>query len=392
MKKEESSFFGKKEAKKLLAILLLCAGLFLPLHAETRSIDGSAWAINGADILLRVIVPDQIWQELPGENGGAISTNALGQYILTHYGASSAKGACPAIDLGYDLGKITPMALTAGQRRYELMLRCPSASGITLIDSAFFTEIPGHRGIASITIDNGPAARQEFSSTRRQIALPTLSLAASHEIGEGFSHFWHSIDLALLTLGLAALCGFKRDLFWPLAGFAGGVALSLALTALQITDPVDGSWVAAYLLLVLGGEIAARHDPRAVYFFAILSLLVASAAILRHQPWPEAAALALLGTGYLRWRVLRPNLAALWMIPAALLGIAEGLEDWPDLSFFGRPPLLPLGSFAAGTLLAASLLIALCWLARRGLPLSRWSPLLAAALAGAGSYLVLVRL
>ena len=359
-----------------------------PALGETRSVDASVWAVSGNTILLRVIEPDP--EEAP------MTSDEWGQYILSHYGARANGGNCDPVDLGFDIGKITPMTYTQGERRYEMILHCPAAKGITLIDHAQFAEVPNHTSQALITIDNGPAVRQVFSASHQEILLPAAPVAAIDDIGAGFGHFWHSPDRILLVLGLLALCGLGRSLLFAAAGAVLGCGAALSLAALDIVQPIlaHGEWMIAFVLVLLAAELAGRNTARPPLLFAAVMALLSLLAWARGWPIMLPLAGGLLGAGYLRLRNLEPAAAWLWAIPAGLFGLADGLSYWPDLALLGKPAAGTLALFDFGALLAAILL----WALVRGaamIPIIRRGPFPAitgAALAGLGIFLLLTRL
>jgi len=393
MTQQKRPSFLEKRSQKVLAALGLVLALVRPAIAETRSVDASFWAVAGNNILLRVIEPDREWARLPGTNGAPITVDELGQYVLTHFGARSAGGDCPAIDLGFDIGRITPMTYTAGERRYEMMLRCPSSQNIVLIDHALFTESADHNDEAQVSINNQPSVRQVFTAAHQQIALPAPPVAAGYDFAAGFRHFWLEPDHLLLVLGIFALCGLGRPLIYAGLGGLAGFALSLLLAASGLLEPAlaHGEWMIGFLLALLAAELAGRHSARVPAVFAIAMLGVSLLAAARGLPVVLPVTGALLGTGYLRLRRLMPDAVYLWAIPAAVFGLAEGLTYWPDLALLGRPGSTPLALFDAGAAAGCLGLWLICRAATR-IRFAQRSSWAAVALAGVGCFLVVTRL
>jgi len=392
-KKKTSSFFEKKEAKKLLSIFGLWLAMSGAAYGETRSVDASIWAITGDNILVRVIEPDSVWRQLPSDNGGPITIDDLGQYILGHYGARSAGGDCAAVDLGFDLGKVTPMTYIPGERRYEMILHCPSADNITLINRAVFAEIPGHTNQALISRNNAPGVRQVFSTDREEIPATAPPISAASQIGVGWHHFWFDIDNVLFVLGFFALCGLGRRLRYAFAGLVAGRVVCLLAVASNRIEPVvaHGEWLAGFLLLLIAAELIGKRTSRAPLAFAALMALLAALAWKIGGPVALPLAGGLLGAGYLRLRRLLPAMEYLWVVPAALFGMADGLDYWPDLALLGRPATGTLALFNLGALVGAAVL----WLVCGGVNKIRFAPRAewaAIALAGFGGFMVLSRL
>jgi len=390
---EKKPSFLKKRSKKLLSVFGLWLTFFGAAHAETRSVDASIWAVTGNSILVRVVEPDLVWQQLPGENGGPLTIDELGQYILAHYGARSSGGDCASVDLGFDLGHITPMTYIPGERRYEIILYCPSAQGITLIDHALFAEVPAHNNQALVTLNNGPGVRQVFSTGQQEIPVPVPPVSIAQNLGVGWHHFWFDMDNVLFVLGIFALCGLERRLGYGVVGLVFGRILALILAASGLVEPIlkNAEWLAAFLLLLLAAELAGKRAARAPIALGLLMALLAAVAWKRGWPVALPVAGGLLGAGYLRLRRLAPVAEYLWALPAALFGVADGLDYWPDLALLGKPSLGTLILFNVGTVIGMLTLWLLCSAANkiRFAPRAEWA---AIALAGFGGFLVLTRL
>ncbi len=78
----------------------------------------------------------------------------VSSYLLKNITVRSSVGACPAIDQGYDLGRVDPLAAAPDLYSFEIMYRCADPRGMTLTNAALFDRAP-HTDFARIQQNGG---------------------------------------------------------------------------------------------------------------------------------------------------------------------------------------------------------------------------------------------
>ena len=104
-----------------LCWLALAAGGAL---AQERSVSYSTWIIAGNMVTLRYLLPVTVAQRLMGVEVPVLTTEKLEEYLLQHQTVASVSGDCPAIDQGFDLGRVDPLAVGPDLYGFEIFYRC----------------------------------------------------------------------------------------------------------------------------------------------------------------------------------------------------------------------------------------------------------------------------
>ncbi len=174
---------------------------------------------------------------------------------------ASSGASCSAIDQGYDLGRVDPLAVGADFYGFELIYRCADATPSKLLNSVLFGSMPGHVDFARIRTQ-GHVVEQLFTAGQQQLALPAAGAPMAAGVGAylriGLTHVLGSADHWLLLLGAVLLVRRRRDVGYLMLALAGGYLVSLAVSC--------AGWI----------------EPRASLVEAFVGLLVA----LLAQRWP----------------------------------------------------------------------------------------------------------
>ncbi|HEY4338451.1 MAG TPA: hypothetical protein VGM97_00715, partial [Steroidobacteraceae bacterium] len=111
---------------KRLALIALCllAGAAGGAEAQQRSVSYSTWIVSGNMVTLRYLLPVSVAQRLMGVEVQVLTVGKLEEYLLRHQTVGSAGGECPAIDQGFDLGRVDPLAVGPDLYGFEIFYRC----------------------------------------------------------------------------------------------------------------------------------------------------------------------------------------------------------------------------------------------------------------------------
>lgn len=415
------------------AALALCGVLLLGLapggaRAGFRSLSYSTWIVSSDTVILRYMLPVGEAQRLTGAAIPVLTVSKLGEYVLEHTAVFASGEECPAIDQGYDLGKVDPVQAGAGLYGFEIFFRCGAPlRSLVLEDRALFGQTPGHVDFARIEV-RGRITQQLFTAGRERLriedpaAVPAAGFGAYAVLGS--RHILESMDRLCLLLALLLLARDRRELVELLLGLTAGFVLSLLVQATGLVVPQASLLEASVGFLVALCAVAmvlpALRRPRAarVTWSLLLLALAAVAACLRApRPALLLAGVAGLSAGWLatvdrtgqtsaagaRGDSAQPGIAsALRLLPACLLGVLDGfaLPVWlAPLQLPKETELRMTMSFDAGVLLTAALGAAMLagayvYLLRRGLVLRRpaVNMLLASTLAGLGTFWLVSRL
>lgn len=298
-----------------------------------RSVSYSTWSLSGDTFIVRYLLPISDAERVAGTDIEVLVQQRLGDYLLAHLAVRTGAQECPAIDQGYDIGKVDPLTVAAGLYGFEIFFRCPSAfpTQVALENHALFDRIPGHVDFARVQINAGPVRLQLF--TRQHEVLPIAPAGITRYIGLGADHVLGSLDrlcflfgtlLLILTrlrarpprLALAISPAGPRPVAparpeplhrraWlaaalhAIAGLAAGYALSLLAALAGGLAPRERLLDAAigFLVALLAAGLATRHLARmrlAAGAAAAALLCLAALIALAHGRWP---ALWLAGAG-----------------------------------------------------------------------------------------------
>jgi hypothetical protein len=341
-----------------------------------------------------------------------LTTDRLKEYVLQHVAVASAGGACPAIDQGYDLGQVDPLAVGPDLYGFELVYRCSGAPPTLLRDTVLFASVPNHVDFATIRT-HGQVVEQLFSSGRQQLVLPDAGVPPPAGllayVRIGLVHVLGSFDRWCVLLGALLLVRRRGDVGGVILALAGGYLLSLALSASGWVLP-RVSAVEAFigLLVALLGTVSALRDGQyrkvGILGWASLLVLLAVVAGFVHAPW---AALVLLGGAFLSAGILvvadrTVRQGAGWWLLLALFACLDGVvmaAVLPPAQLPQRSLLQVMLGFDAGAWLIESLLVAaiaavLLVAGARRIVAARTllDDLLAAGLSGLGTFWLLSRL
>jgi hypothetical protein len=322
-------------------------------------------------VTLRYVLPVAEAERLTGVEVPVLTVSKLGDYVLAHVAVSSGED-CPAIDQGYDLGKVDPLQVGAGLYGFEIMFRCAElADTLTLHDHALFDRFPQHVDFARIEHD-GRSVQQLFTGASEHLRVPLSKpapAAAPAQYGElGLTHVLRGADRLCLLLGALLLVRRRRELGFLVAALASGYLLSLAAQAtgaiLPRMAPIEA--FVGFLIALLAAAIALREtaEPHravvAIGWPALLLILALGAALAHVAP----AALVLLGAA-----LISGGLLALYAgsgLPALVCAGVFGFLDGFTLPSMLEPLQLAVhtevpmvAAYDAGALLAAGVLLTL---------------------------------
>jgi HupE / UreJ protein len=391
---------------KCLAWLALCLLAFGAgaLPAQDRSVSYSTWKITGNSVTLQFVLPVAEAQRLLGTQVPVLTTRRLEDYLLQHLTVQSAAGECPAIDQGFDLGRIDPLAVGPGLYGFEIFYRCTDTRRLVLHDTALFTAMPQHLNFASIEA-HGRRVEQLFTARQQLVALPDERAPSAAGLTDyarlGVLHVLASPQHWILLLGVLALVRRGRDVGYVMVALVAGygAALLVAVTGWVTTRPPLVQGVMGLVLALLGAALVqreARNASKAVIGWLAVSVVLALMALLR-SPW---AALAIAGAaaaagGFLEM-ARRSGQLPLWSCLAGAFAFLDGLLlpavlEPAQLSRASQARLLvgfDLGAFGVAALLSGLAMAAWMWLRTQRLPAVRalLNDVCAASLCGLGVF------
>jgi hypothetical protein len=112
-------------ARSSLAAALLLCWLPVTTQASERSTSYSLWAVTGNTVLMRYTLPQDQLRHLVPQGWPTPATAQVSAYLLRNITVQSAGGECPALDQGYDIGKVDPLP-RAVQLRAHVPLQRPT--------------------------------------------------------------------------------------------------------------------------------------------------------------------------------------------------------------------------------------------------------------------------
>jgi HupE / UreJ protein len=393
----------------VLCWLAVAAGTAL---AQDRGVSYSTWIVSDNLITLRFVLPVAQAQRLTGAEVPLLTISKLEDYLLAHLAVTSAGGECPAIDQGFDLGRVDPLAVGPDLYGFEILYRCSDPRQLVLRNNALFGSAPGHVNFAHIQI-RGESVEQLFTAQHQQLALrddravPAAGFGAYLRLG--FTHVMRSADRWCFVLGLLLLVRRWREVGYLVLALAGGyllaVLLSLAGWVVPRLTPLEAFM--GFLVALLGALITQREAPNAriaaVGWPTWLLLLMLAVALLRSP----AALWALLGGAALALGVLMlarmfDGKPLIWPGLVVLFSFLDGFVLPAVLPPAQLPQWLQLRmliGFDLGAVLFEALLVAIAvaaWLLLRTrritLPQAALNDVCAAGLSGLGAFWLVSRL
>jgi hypothetical protein len=382
-----------------------------PSSAAQPVVSATMWRVAGQEVTLRFAFLRQAVPLLGDPGKPPPATEAVGRRVLAGAAVEQDGQRCPAIDLGYDLGRVDPLYLGPDLTGFEMLFRCPHERGSLVLREDALSALPApHIGLASIRIGAAAQATRLIAGESR-VLLPAGGPAAASTMA---AYAWLGIQgLPGRLLHVAALCGLllavrrRGELVGLVSGVgAGYLAAALAAGAFDwVTSSApeaafDGGLVLLTAALLLGrasGELA-----KPALGLALLAAAAAGMALLRGH---TGAALTLAGAGVSAFSLLSmPSLPGVCAARMGLAGLALGVVDGLALPSALGPlhTLVPLplaGDLGYSVGAAATALGLLTFLTA----LTRWLPvrtrlldapltaeLAATVLAGVGAFEVLV--
>ena len=388
-------------------------------RAETPSASYSTWIVSGDRVTLRYALPVAQAERLSGSDVPVLTVSKLGNYVLQHVAVQAAGHDCPAIDQGYDLGRVDPLQVGSGLYGFEIIFQCPSSpAAVTLVNHALFDRVPAHVDFARIETD-ASSSEQLFTASRERLNIPESGpIAAAGSLlyaRLGLAHVLSGAERLAVLLAALLLVRSQRDLGVLLAALLVGYTLAVLAQATGLILPRVGlhdAFVGFLIVLLAAARIV--RDARAPQTTAVAlgwPALLLSLALLAFIVHAIQAALLLLGAAFISGSVLamligsapRPALAAhAWLLPASFFALLDGFTlpaVLAPMHLAQRTEVQMVAAYDAGALLAASLVLGLgagavaLLRARRLIPLDALLPDAAAACCGAlGMFWLLSRM
>jgi hypothetical protein len=380
--------------------------------AQDRSVSYSTWIVSGNMITLRFVLPGTEAQRLTGANAPLLTTSRLEDYLLQNLSVQSAGGECPAIDQGFDLGRVDPLTVGSDLYGFEIFYRCSDPRHLVLRNNALFGRAPGHVNFARIQV-RGQSVEQLFTAQHQELALPDDRAVPAAGLGAylrlGFTHVMRSADRWCFLLGMLLFVRRPREAGYLVLALAGGYLLALLLSTAGwvLPRPAPLEAFMGFLVALLGAALTQREAQNtkvaAVGWPGLLLVLVLAVALLRSP----SAIWALLGgaalaTGFLMLSRMSAGKPPVWAGLVVLFAFLDG---------FVLPAVLPptqlpqwlqvrmLIGFDLGAVLFDAALVVLAvgaWQfvrARRfSLPQAVFNDVCAAGLSGFGTFWLITRL
>ena len=399
--------------KRLAVIgLWLLAGGAGGALAQDRSVSYSTWTVSGNMVTLQFLLPVSEAQRLMGVEVPVLTTDKLEEYLLQHQTVQSAGGDCPAIDQGFDLGRVDPRAVGPDLYGFEIFYRCTDPRQLVLRNTALFGRMPDHINFARIQL-HGRSVEHLFTAQHQELALPDERTLPPTGMGAylrlGILHFLTSADRWIFILGALLLVRRRQEVAYLVLAVAAGYLVSLLVAAtgwvlprMPRVEAFMGLQLALLAALILQGELRSgslsqRRWP------GILLLVMLVIALVR----APSAAYAVLGgaalcLGLLTFSRAVPMPTIVWPALVALFTFLDGFALPAVLvpaQFAQRTQVWMSMGFDLGAALVAMVLIGLVIGAYRLLqarrlvvPRALLNDLCSASLYGLGSFWLLTRL
>lgn len=327
---------GMLGAVCIAASLLCCAAH--PARAAGSSVSYSTWIVSADTVMLRFVLPAAEAERLTGVAIPVLTVSKLGDYVLDRMEVTAAGHVCPAIDQGYDLGKVDPVQVGRGLYGFEIVFRCGAPMrSLVLEDRALFDRVPGHVSFARIEA-GGHVTEQLFTASRERLPIESPADVPAAGIGRymqlGALHILGSADRLCFLVATLLLVRGRRDAAQTVLALAGGYALSLLAQASGLLLPEEamveafvGFLIALAAIAAAAGSVAARRHPAmltAGWPLLLVLLAAIAAGVGATRPALVFTGAACLSTGFLA-AVRGPQArSGLRLLPAATLGFLDG--------------------------------------------------------------------
>jgi len=228
--------------------------------ADDRSVSYSVWSLANQSVTLKFELPIDQARRLVGTDLPLLTVAKLRDYLIERVGVRSGGHDCPAIDQGYDLGRVDPLDVGPDLYGFEVVFHCQALRELELRDAVLFDRVPSHVNFARIQV--GPRfTEQLFTQSQQTLLVPTPAAVPAAGLGRYFdlsaAHVLTGLDhwcVLLLLLLLSARLG--ASLLATVAGLTLGYALALVIALGGWLEPRPAMQEAALGLLAVGGALA----------------------------------------------------------------------------------------------------------------------------------------
>jgi len=332
---------GRATLALLLGLAGCVAGAAHPMcvHAAEEGVSYSTWIVSRDTVMLRFVLPAAEADRLAGSAIPVLTVSKLGDYLLEHTAVAASGRDCPAIDQGYDLGRVDPVRVGAGLYGFEIVFRCGAPiRSLVLENRALFDRVPGHVDFARIEA-GGRFTDQLFTAGRLRVRIPNVSNAPAASLGAyvrlGIGHVLHDAGrLCFLIVALLVVMHRPRRVLLIFAGLVAGYAVALAADAAGLVVS-DGALIEAFIGCLIAlyalAAIAPRLGPPAIatrgWPLLLLALAIVAAGLRAPGPALLLAGGGLLSAGFLaaiRTPGAGARAAMLVALPAAIFGVLDG--------------------------------------------------------------------
>jgi len=384
----------------------------LPSFAAEPVVSASMWRASGQDVALRFTFPRRTAELLAAPGKPVPATEAVARYVLQRIVVEQDSVPCPAVDQGYDLGRIDTLYVGPDLFGFDILFRCPRADGsLALRNDALFDLSAPHIALASIRLGGAAAVSRLVTSADRTIRIGKGQAAKGSGAGTymqlGSRHLLTSWVHWCTVCGLLLCARGRRELAFLASGILGGYLIAaLAAGASHFVLGPNGSQAWDGLLVLLTAALLMGRTTGELRKPAIGLAIVAGAGALVavFRGYPDVA-LTLVGAGafgscmlylwHLGW-----DHPARWLAPALALGLVDGFALPSELAPLNSAIMIrttDIWAFnvgAVGAVLALfAAVAAVRWLLLRYASFLKapvFGDLLAASLAGLGAFYVLV--
>ena len=327
-----------------LAGWVACAARPLSVHAAEAGVSYSTWIVSGDTVMLRFVLPAAEANRLAGSAIPVLTVSKLGDYLLEHTAVTASGRDCPAIDQGYDLGRVDPVRVGAELYGFEIVFRCSAPiRSLVLENRALFDRVPGHVDFARIEAGRR-FTDQLFTAGRQRVRIPNISDAPAASLGAyvrlGIGHVLRDAGrLCFLTVALLVVMHRPRRILLIIAGLVGGYAVALAADAgglvvsnRALIEAFIGCLIALYALAAIAPQLARPVIATRGWPLLLLALAIVAAGLRAAGPALLLAGGGLLSAGFLA-AIRRPgartpgagaSAGILLALPAVIFGFLDG--------------------------------------------------------------------